>query len=94
MLPGRIIFELVALVIFWLNTLPPSPSVVGNLSPRQIVTGLTINYTKHCRLQFDNYTQVHKSHDNTMQEQTTGDIALRTTGKSQGAYFFMSLMNV
>ena len=46
------IVELVALVIFWLNALPPSRSIGGNLSPRHIVTGLTIDYAKHCRLQF------------------------------------------
>ena len=92
-LPRRIIVELIALVIFWLNALPPSPSVGGNLSPRQIVTGLTIDYAKHCRLQFGEYAHVHEAHDNTMQERTTGAIALRTTGNSQGAYFSMSLTN-
>ena len=70
------IFELVALVIFWLNTLAPSPSIGGNLSPRQIVTGLTIDYAKYCRLQFGKYAWVHEAHDNTMQEGTTGNIAL------------------
>ena len=62
------IFELVALVIFWMNSLPPSPSVGGNISPRQIVTGLTIDYTNNCRLQFGEYIQFHKAHINTMQE--------------------------
>ena len=90
-LPGLIIVELVALVIFWLNALPPSPSVGGNLSPRQIVTGLTIDYAKHCHLQFGKYSQVHEDHNNTMQERTTGAIALQPTGNAQGAYFFMSL---
>ena len=90
-LPGLIIFELVALVIFWLNALPPSPSVGGNLSPRQIVTGLTIDYAKHCHLQFGKYSQVHEAHNNTMQERTTGAMALQPTGNAQGAYFFMSL---
>ena len=36
------IVKLVALVIFWLNALPPSPYFGGNLSPRHIITGLTI----------------------------------------------------
>ena len=58
-LPSRMIVELIAPIIFWLDTLPPSPSVGGNLSPRQIITNLTIEYTKHCRLQFDEYSQVH-----------------------------------
>ena len=86
-----IIVELVALVIFWMNALPPSPSVGGNLVPRQIVTGLTIDYAKHCRLQFGKYAQIHEAHEKTMHERTTGAIALQTTGNSQGAYFFMSL---
>ena len=85
------IIEIVALFIFWINVLPPSPSVGGNLSPRQIVTGLTIDYAKHCRLQFGEYAQVQEDRDNTMQEQTTSVITLRPTGNAQGAYFFMSL---
>ena len=60
------IVELVSLIISWLNALPPSPSVGGNLSPHQIITGLTINYTKHCRLQVGKYSQVHESHYNTI----------------------------
>ena len=82
---GRMIADLVALVIFWINALPPSPYMGGNLSPIQIITGLTIDYTKHCRLQFGEYAQVQKSHDNTMQERTTGAISLRPTGNAQGA---------
>ena len=85
------IVELVALVIFWINALPPSLSVGVNLSPRQIVTGLIIDYAKHFRLQSGEYTQVHKAHNNTMQERNTGAIALRPTGNAQGAYFIMSL---
>ena len=93
-LPGRMIVKLIAIVIFWLNALPPLPSVGGNLSPRQIITGLTINYMKHCRLQFGKYAQVHESHDNTIQELTTGVISLRPTGNSQRGFFFMSLTTV
>ena len=76
-----------------MNALPPSPSVGGKLIPRQIVTGLTIDYTNHFRIQFGEYPQVHEYHDNNMQERTTGAIALRPTGNAQGAYFFMSLTN-
>ena len=85
------IVELVALVIFWINALPPSPSVGGNISLRHIVTGVTADYTKHCRLQFGKYAQVPESHDNTMQEWSMGDIAQRPTRNSQGEYFSMSL---
>ena len=88
------VVDLVALNIFWINALPPSPSVGGNLGPRQNITGLTINYTKHCRLQFGKYAQFQEFNNNTMQERTTGSIYLRPTGNSQGAYFFMILTTV
>ena len=42
-LPRRMIVELIALVIFWMNALQPSPYVGGNLIPCQFVTGLTID---------------------------------------------------
>ena len=87
------IVKLDPLIIFWINSLPPSTSVRGNLSPRQIITGLTIDYTKHYRLQFGKYAQIHKSHDNTLLERTTGGISLRPTGNAKGVYLFMSLMN-
>ena len=83
-MPGGIIFEPVNLMIFWLNDLPPSPSMGGDLIPLHIITGLTINYMKDCRLQFGKYTQVREYHDNTIQEQTTGAIVLRPTGNAQG----------
>ena len=51
-IPRSMIAKLVALVIFYLNALPPSPSVRGELRPHQIITGITIDYMKHCRLQF------------------------------------------
>ena len=46
-MPGRIILDPVNLMIFWLNNLPTSPYVGGDLIPLQIITGLTINYMKH-----------------------------------------------
>ena len=83
------VFELVSLVIFWLNVLPPSTYVGGNLILRQILTGLTIDYAKHFHLQFGEYAQFNKARENTMQEQNSRDISLRPTGNAQGAYSFM-----
>ena len=90
-MPGRMIMELFNIIIFWFNALPPSLSVRGELISRQILTGLTINYINHCRLQFGDYEQVHTFHDNTIQERATGAIAMRPTRNSQGEYFFTSL---
>ena len=60
------VVKIAALVIAWLNELPPSPSIGGNLRPHQIITSLNIDYTKNYRLQFGDYAQVHESHDNNM----------------------------
>ena len=90
-LPRRKIVGIIALVIFWMNALPPSLSIGDKLRTRQILTGLTIDHAKHCLLQFDEYSQIHKAHNNTMQEQTNRAISLWTTGNAQGAYFLMSL---
>ena len=61
------------------------------LIPFQIVTCLTVDYNKHCFLQFGKYVQVHESHEKMMQERATGAIALSPTSNSQGEYLFMSL---
>ena len=88
---GRLIVALADLVIFWLNALPTSPSVGGELRPRQIVTGLTVDYNKHSRLQFGKYAQVHEAHDNTMQERSIGAIVTSPNGNAQGSYLFINL---
>ena len=47
-MPDRMICNVVTLVSFWLNTLPPSPSLGGGgLSLCQIVTGLTVDDNNH-----------------------------------------------
>ena len=83
-IPNIMIIELVDKVIFCINDLPHSPSVRGDLRPRQIVTSLTFNYNKHCHLQLRKYAQVHEYHGNTMQECSKGSIVLRPTRNSQG----------
>jgi hypothetical protein len=87
------IIEMVFLAVFWLNGFPHPLGISQVLSPRTIVTGLTINYTKHCRIEYGQYVQTHEKHDNTMVTQTIGALALRPTGNQQGGYYFYSLMS-
>eukprot|EP00957_Ditylum_brightwellii_P050469 3827229-Ditylum_brightwellii.AAC.1 len=61
------------------------------MSPRELITGFTIDYNKHCKLPYVTYVHIHKSHSNNMVPQTVGAIALRPTGNHQGDYFFFSL---
>ena len=61
-------------------------------SPRTIVTGKTLDYNNHCKLQFGEYVQTHEITNNlTKQERTVGDLALRLTGNTQGGFKFYSL---
>jgi hypothetical protein len=83
-MPPRIIIEMVKASNFWLNAFPYQNGISDVLSPRQIVTGSTINYNHHCTLAFGTYVQTHEAHDNTMAPRTTGALALRPTGNTQG----------
>eukprot|EP00957_Ditylum_brightwellii_P046336 3516129-Ditylum_brightwellii.AAC.1 len=85
--PGRILVELVNFVVFWLNVFLPSAGVSKTLSPRTIITGLEVDYDKYYQLEFGKYVQTHEVHNNSMATGTTGAIALRPTGNSQGGYF-------
>ncbi len=90
-IPAVMLVELVIAQVFWLNTFPPDDGVSKTLSPRALIAGTEIDYSHHCKLEFGAYVQTHEDHDNTMQARTTGAIALRPTGNSQGGYYFMSL---
>jgi hypothetical protein len=85
------IVEMVLSATFWLNMFPHNDGISDVISPRGIIVGMTIDYAKHCRLEFGSYAQVHEDHDNSMDSRTTGAIALRPTGNAQGGYYFMSL---
>ena len=52
---------------------------------------MQVDYNKHCQLQFGSYVQVHEEHDNTMKTHTTGAIATKPTGNTQGGHWFYSL---
>jgi hypothetical protein len=89
--PHQMIVQMVYHSNFWLNVFPPTDGVSGVTSPRELVTGLGIDYLKHCRLECGAYAQVHEEHDNSMASRTVGAIAMRPTGNAQGGYYFFSL---
>jgi hypothetical protein len=55
---------------------PPRDGISKTISPRGIIHGLTVDYNKHCQLEFGSYAQVDGEHDNSMQTCTTGAISL------------------
>jgi hypothetical protein len=88
------IVELIMAQVFWLNVFPPSDGVSPTLSPRYLLTGIEIDYHKHCKTEFGTYVQTHEEHDNSMTPRTVGAIALRPIGNAQGGWYFMALATV
>jgi len=89
--PHRLIVEMVYNVTFWLNAFPHNDGLHDVMSPRTILAGLHINHNKHCTLEFGSYVQIHKEHDNSMTSRTSGAIALRPTGNTQGTHYFLNI---
>jgi hypothetical protein len=90
--PERLVIEMVYYATFWLNSFQSYDGISQKDSARTIVTELRIDYTKHCQIEFGSYVQTHEEHDITISTRTTGDLALRPTGNSQGGYYFYSLI--
>lgn len=92
-IPARMVVELVYDMTFWVHAFPAENGLSGAMSPRELMTGVGIDYTKHCLIPFGAYAQTHEQHDNTMSTRTIGAIALRPTGNTQGGHYFYSLSN-
>lgn len=84
--------ELIYYSNFWLNCFPRCGGVSKTVGPRTTLTGQKIDYNKHCRLEFGEYCQVDKEHDNTMATRTIEALALCPTGNEQDSYYFFSLV--
>ena len=89
--PARLVIEMAKTAVFWLNAFPVSGGASGNLSPHTILTGQKLDYKRHCRFQFGEYTQTHKEHNNSMNPRTVGALALRPVGNGQGSFYFLSI---
>jgi hypothetical protein len=59
-IPGRMVAELVYYSVFWLNSFPAQDGISNTLSPRAIVIGSHVDFTKHCKLEFGAYVQAHE----------------------------------
>jgi hypothetical protein len=92
-IPGRMIIEMMAHVVLWLNAFPPASGVSTTYSPRTIMSGTALDFTKHCQIPFGAYTEVHedKGKTNTMDGRTHPAIYLGPTENLQGSYKFLSL---
>ena len=90
-IPTLMLTDLVYYNTFWKNAFPRADNIDNHLSPRTIVTGMPMNHSLHCQMEYGTYVQTREDHDNTVQERTAGAIALRPVGNAQGGWYFMSL---
>ena len=91
-MPPRLVLEMAKSAVFWLNSFPHANGVSHTISPREVVTGLRIDYNKHCKYEFGEYVQTHEEHTNGMEPWTIGALALFPTGNRQGGVYFLSLL--
>ena len=89
--PCQHIIEMVYTQNFLLNAFPHVNGISQMMSPKEINTGLKVNFLQHCKLEFGDYVQTHEEHTNDMKLCMIGALTLRPTGDNQGGYYFYSL---
>ena len=92
-IPKLMLRELVKFVVLWLNAFPTKGGPL-HISPHEIVTGVALDYEKHCKLDFGSYVQTHEETHirNGTEARTCGVIALGPNMSSRSGYWFMSLL--
>ena len=78
--------EMVKNAVMWINAFPPKEGISTSVSLREIVTGMKLDYNKHCKIQFGSYVQTHEDNEptNSMDSHTVGAIALSPVNNLQG----------
>ena len=93
-IPGVIVSKLVYAVTFWLNSFPAKDGISDTLMPRAMITGQSVEFTKHRLLDFGEYIHTHEDEDNSMQSRTLEALALLPTGNSQNSHCLFNLYTV
>lgn len=84
---------IVHLVYYCVAAINSIPRADESESPREMFTGVKIDYQRDCKVGFGQYVQVHEDNEitNTMKARTEGAIALGPSGNIQGSYRFLML---
>ena len=88
----NIIFKSIKLLGYF----PTTAGISTTISPREIVTGETLNYKRHLAILFGKYCQIHEEYTphNSKMPCTRGDICIDPRGNKQGGFNFMSLGSI
>ncbi len=91
---ARMIIELVNFCIMWINAFQSSVGVSAELSPRTIMTGQKMDFTKHCRSPFGAYCETHNDLEITNDAQVARSvpcICLGPVGSIHSTHKFLNL---
>ena len=58
--PNRMIYRMLENTVFWLKALPINSSMSSTISPRTLMTGITIDFRKHYKIEFGAYAKAHE----------------------------------
>ena len=85
-IPKKMVIHLMYHAIMWINSSPTKTGVSDKYSSRELVTGRTMDYDRHCPVIWGEYVEGHinPTITNTMAERTFSGIYLGTMGNLQG----------
>ena len=86
-LPRLLLIEMVNNCALWINMFPAKGGI-SNVSPRTLMIGIKLYYSKNYRLSFGSYVQFHDepSPTNSTTARTIGALTLGPTRNLQGGY--------
>lgn len=86
-MPDIFIIYLMKFIVLWMNAFPSGSGVSDEFLPREIVSGLRLDFAKHCRSRFGSYVEANQDSDitNTLNDRTAPCILLGPTGNVQGS---------
>ena len=93
-MPHWVIIKLVYFMVLWRNAIPAwKTGILAIYPPGEIITGMKMDFKKHCKLNFGKYIEVHDkpTPTNGMKFCTRSCVALGPTGNLQDTYKFMDI---
>jgi hypothetical protein len=87
------IIKLIEFVTMWINAFIALNGASDEFSPREIVTRMSMDFTRHCQARFGSYVEASEDPDvtNTNDARTSPCICLGPTGNFQGSTWCYNL---
>ena len=89
--PGFLVHDIVYPIMLWLNSFPADYGVLATLNLQAIITGQSVEFSKHCLLKFVEYVHTHEDGKNSMESWTLKVLALLPIVNIQGKHYFLNI---